>query len=160
MGKPTRNEILADHYLRAAGVAAVWINAEGHVGAKDFAAFKAEPGHVVYCCARGAHFVLAYRLQLWMQDLPERPAQAAVAAKLEKLAVAGGVGLTPHRVAVDRALAAVATVNDAFGTAANNGREFNAAFKEARKVDPSVRYVDYLEARKVGMLEELAGQQR
>jgi hypothetical protein len=36
MGKPTRNDILAD-YLRAAGVAAVWINADGHVGAQDVA---------------------------------------------------------------------------------------------------------------------------
>ena len=33
MGKPTRNELLAEYYLRAAGVAAVWIDAEGHVGA-------------------------------------------------------------------------------------------------------------------------------
>jgi hypothetical protein len=31
MGKPTRNEFLADN-LRAASVAAVWIDAEGHVG--------------------------------------------------------------------------------------------------------------------------------
>jgi hypothetical protein len=46
--------------------------------------------------ARGAQFVLAYRLQLWMQDRPERPDQAAIAAKLRELAVAGGVGLTPH----------------------------------------------------------------
>jgi hypothetical protein len=33
MGKPTRNELLAEYYLRAAGVAAVRIDAEGHVGA-------------------------------------------------------------------------------------------------------------------------------
>ena len=33
MGKPTRNELLAEYYLRASGVAAVWIDAEGHVGA-------------------------------------------------------------------------------------------------------------------------------
>jgi hypothetical protein len=32
MGKPTRNELLAEYYLRAAGVAAVWIDAKGHVG--------------------------------------------------------------------------------------------------------------------------------
>jgi hypothetical protein len=28
MGKPTRNELLAEYYLRAAGIAAVWIDAE------------------------------------------------------------------------------------------------------------------------------------
>jgi hypothetical protein len=32
MAKPTRNELLAEYYLRAAGVAAMWIDAAGHVG--------------------------------------------------------------------------------------------------------------------------------
>jgi hypothetical protein len=51
----------------------------------------------------------------------------------------------------------VAAVNDAFGTAANNGdlREFNAAFKAARAADPSLRYADFMEARKVALLEAL-----
>jgi hypothetical protein len=31
-GKPTRSELLAKYYLCAAGSAAVWIDAEGHVG--------------------------------------------------------------------------------------------------------------------------------
>lgn len=121
MGKSFRNELLAKCYLRAAGVAAVWIDADGHVGAQDVAKLETEAGHTVYCCARGAHFVLAYRLQLWMAEQPERPDQAAVAAKLEELAVAGGVGVTPHAVAVDRAHAAVATVNEAFAKAADRG---------------------------------------
>jgi hypothetical protein len=46
MGKPTRNELLAEYYLRAAGVAAVWIEAEGHVGAQDVATIEAEVGQV------------------------------------------------------------------------------------------------------------------
>jgi hypothetical protein len=154
MGKSFRNELLAKRYLRAAGVAAVWIDADGHVGAQDVAKLEAEAGHTV-CCPRGAHFVLAYRLQLWMA---ERPDQAAVAAKLEELAAAGGVGLTPHAVAADRARAAVMTVSEAFGKAANNGdQEMNAAFKAARAADPSLRYPDYMEARKAAMLEALAG---
>ena len=64
--------------------------------------------------------------------------------KLEYLAEAGGVGLTPHVVAVDRAHAAVMTVNEAFVKAANNGdlREMNAAFKAARAADPILRYPD------------------
>jgi hypothetical protein len=37
MGKPTRNELLAEYYLCAAGVAAVWIDVAGHVGAQDVA---------------------------------------------------------------------------------------------------------------------------
>jgi hypothetical protein len=157
MGKPNRNAHLAGRYLRAAAVAAVWIDADGHVGAQDVAKFEAEAGHTVYCCSRGA---LPARLSapIVMQDLPERPDQAAVAAKLEELAVAGGVGLTPHAVVVDRASAAVAAVNVAFGKAADSGdlRDLNAAFKAARLIDPSIRYVDYLEARKAVMLEAVA----
>jgi hypothetical protein len=107
MGKPNRNAHLAGRYLRAAGVAAVWIDAVGHVGAQDVARCEAEAGHAVYCCPRGAHFVLAYRLQLWMQDLPEPPDQAAVAAKLEKLAVAGGVGLPQFNAGPVRAVSPV-----------------------------------------------------
>jgi hypothetical protein len=76
----------------------------------------------------------------------------AIAAKLEELAELGSVGLTPHTVAVDRALAVVANVNETFETAGDL-RELNKAFKEARKFDPSIRY---LEARKAAMLDALA----
>jgi hypothetical protein len=73
-----------------------------------------------------------------MQDLPERPNQAAVAAKLEDLADRGGVGLTPHAVAVDRAQAAVAAVSDTIDKMGSTGelKAFNRASKEARRVDP------------------------
>jgi hypothetical protein len=37
MGKPTRNELFAEYYLRAASIAAVWIDGEGHVGAQNVA---------------------------------------------------------------------------------------------------------------------------
>jgi hypothetical protein len=82
----------------------------------------------------------------------------ACLGKLEEIAELGGVGLTPHAVAVNRAVAAVAKVNETFEKAANAGdlRELNRSFKEARAVDPSIRYVDYLEARKAAMLEALA----
>jgi hypothetical protein len=70
--------------------------------------------------------------------------------------------LTPHRVAIDRALEAVAAVNNAIEKMGGSGelREFNAAFKAARAADPSVRYVDYLEARKAAMLQALAKERR
>jgi hypothetical protein len=156
MGKPTRNELLAEYYLRAAGVAAVWIDAEGHVGAQDVASIENEPGRIVYCCERGSHFVLAYRLYEWKKAVIV-DAQA-IAAKLEELADRGGVGLTPHQIAVDRALEAVAAVNGAIERMSASGdlRDLNQAFKEARKADPSVRYVEYLEARKAAMLEAMA----
>jgi hypothetical protein len=102
------------------------------------------------------HFTLAYRLYEWKKAVIVD--RLAITSKLEELADRGGVGLTPHAVAIERALAAVAIVNEALEKAARAGelREMNAAFKEARKVDPSVRYVDYLEARKAAMLEALA----
>jgi hypothetical protein len=93
VGKPTRNELLAEYYLRAAGVATVWINAEGHVGAQDVASIENERGRIIYCCERGCHFILAYRLYEWKKAVIVNP--AAIAAKLEELADRGGVGLTP-----------------------------------------------------------------
>jgi hypothetical protein len=54
MGKPTRNEQLAEYYRRAAGVAAVWIDAEGHVGAQDVASIEIDQDRTAYCCERGA----------------------------------------------------------------------------------------------------------
>jgi hypothetical protein len=156
MGKPTRNELLAEYYLRAAGVAAVWIDAAGHVGAQDVASIENDPDRIVYCCERGSHFVLAYRLYEWKKAVQADP--PAIAAKLEEIAEVGGVGLTPHAVAVERALEAVRAVNDAIERMSASGelRDLNQALKEVRKADPSVRYVDYLEARKAAMLEALA----
>jgi hypothetical protein len=152
MGKPTRNELLAEYYLRAAGVAAVWIDADGHVGAQDVALIEKEPGRVVYCCERGVHFTLAYRLYEWKKAIVADP--PSIAAKLEELADRGGVGLTSHAVAIDRALAAVTAVNDTIDKMGSTGEL--KAFKEARKVDPSIRYFDYIHARKAAMLEALA----
>jgi hypothetical protein len=55
---------------------------------------------------------------------------------------------------VERALAAVAAVNDTIDKTGSTGelKAFNRAFKEARKVDPSIRYFDYIQARKAAML--------
>lgn len=154
MGKPMRNELLAEYCLRAAGVAAVWIDATGHVGAQEVASIEDEPDRIVYCCERGAHFVLAYRLYEWKKAVEAD--QAAIAAKLEDLADRGGVGLTPHAVAVDRAMAAVAKVSETLAGSADDLQELNAAFKKSRKAEPGIRYADYLDARKAAMLQTLA----
>jgi hypothetical protein len=140
MGKPTRNELLAEYYLRAAGVAAaVWIDATGHVGAQDVASIENEPDRIVYCCERGHHFVLAYRLYEWKKAVEAD--QAAIAAKLEEIAELGGVGLTPHQTAVDRALEAVTAVNDTIDKMGSTGelKSFNRAFKDARKAEKAPR---------------------
>jgi hypothetical protein len=85
---------------------------------------------------QGVHFTLAYRLYEWKKAVFVD--QPAIAAKLEELA--------------DRV---VATANDAIERMSASGdlRDLNQAFKQARKADPSVRYVEYLEPRKAAMLE-------
>jgi hypothetical protein len=150
MGTPTRNELLAEYYLRAAGVAAVWIDASGHVGAQDVASIENEPDRIVYCCERGHHFMLAYRLYEWKKAVEAD--QVAIGAKLEEIAEHGGVGLTPHQTAVDRALEAVAAVNDTIDKMGSTGqlKAFNRAFKQARKVDPAIRYFDYIHGSNAG----------
>lgn len=154
----TRTQDLADYYLKAAGVAAIWIDADGFIGAHGAATIEGEPGCITYCCLRGKHFALAYQVHEWKTQQTERPVAEVTARKLEHMADLMGVGLTKHHVAVERARAAVAAVNQAIDAMAERGelREFNAAFKEARKVDPSIRYQDYLHARKAAMLEAMA----
>jgi hypothetical protein len=53
-----------------------------------------------HCRERGHHFVLAYRLYEWRNAVE---AWAAIVAKLGEIAELGGVGLTSHRLAIDRA---------------------------------------------------------
>ncbi len=154
----TRNEQLAEYFMRAAGIASVWIDPDGHVGSADVVRIEREAGQVVYCCGRGAHYVLGYRLWIWRQEMNFAVDQAGTATALEQLAAQGGVGITPHALAVSRAMDAVATVNQAIETMTAGGqmREFNRAFKAARKVDAKLRYHDYLHARKAAMLEAIA----
>jgi hypothetical protein len=67
--------------------------------------------------------------------------------------------LTPHAVAIDRALQAVTAVNDTIDKMGSTDeiKAFNRAFKQAREVGPAIRYFDYIHARKAAMLEALAG---
>ncbi|MGY3501680.1 hypothetical protein [Bradyrhizobium sp. USDA 4471] len=154
----SRDYLLADYYLKAAGVALVWIDRNGHIGAQDVAQVEIDAQRVGYCCVRGAHFVLAYRLQLWREEQPAAPPPAAIAARLEQLAVEGGVSLTAHQLAAERALAAVATVEQMMEAMKQAGelREMNAAFKAARSADPSIKYVDLMNAKKAALLESIA----
>ncbi|WP_027553554.1 hypothetical protein [Bradyrhizobium sp. Cp5.3] len=155
-----RDEILTEHYLKAAAVAAVWIDRDGLIGSQDAARFHLEEGRVAYCCPRGANFILAYRLQLWKQDHTHvaPPDQAAIAARLEELADEGRVGITPHAVAIDRARAAIDTVNAMLATMKSKGelRELNQSFRAARAADRTIRYADFFEAKKAALLEALA----
>jgi hypothetical protein len=84
--------------------------------------------------------------------------QAAALALLRAVAADCGVGLTPHRTVIQRALGAVETVNQRIADLQKNGdmRELNAEFKAARKAGTVARYHDFLHAKKVAMLEAIA----
>ncbi|KJC47321.1 hypothetical protein UB31_18885 [Bradyrhizobium sp. LTSP849] len=147
---------LAEYFLRAAGVAAIWIDDGGHIGAADVASIDEQPGRIVYCCLRGDHFRLSYHLYEWKQSV--QASREAIARKLEEMAAGLLIGLTKHVTAVERARAAVAAVEGAFETMAQRGemREMNAAFKATRAVEPAIRYSDFIAAKKAAMLEDLA----
>jgi hypothetical protein len=69
-----------------------------------------------------------------------------------------GIGLTPHQAVIQRALAAVETVNQRIADLQKTGgmRELNAEFKAARKAGTVVRYHDFLHAKKMAMLKAIA----
>lgn len=158
MAKQRDLDDLADYYLKAAGVAAIWIDADGFVGAHGAATIEGEPGCTVYCCERGKHFVLAYQVHEWKQAQGCIPPPDVTAQRLEHIADRLQIGLTKHATAVERARAAVAAVEAAFEKMASTGkiREWNAMFKEARGVDPTLKYATFIGAKKAALLEELA----
>jgi hypothetical protein len=64
--------------------------------------------------------------------------------------------LTPHAVAVDQALAAV--VNETIDKLGSTDSSRPSIAPSRRPhVDPSIKYVDYLEARKAAVLETCEG---
>ena len=92
--QPARSEQLAERRRRRSRGG---IDAEGHVGAQEVASVDIDPDRTVYCCERGVHFTLAYRLYEWKKGVDaDAP---AIATKLEELAELGGVGnhATPSR---------------------------------------------------------------
>src|SRR2546430_17656715 len=56
---PTRNELLADHFLKAAGIAAVYVDDAGAIGTVDVVGIDAPSGWVLLCCAPGKQIGIA-----------------------------------------------------------------------------------------------------
>jgi hypothetical protein len=56
---PTRNELLAEHFLKAAGIATVYVDATGAIGAVDVVGIDAPSGWVLLCCAPGKSIGIA-----------------------------------------------------------------------------------------------------
>ncbi|WP_426413315.1 hypothetical protein [Bradyrhizobium ganzhouense] len=157
MGGRSNQHDLADYYLRAAGIAAIWIDEGGHIGAADVATVDDQRGRIIYCCLCGDHFRLSYHLYDWKQSVQVSP--EAIARKLEEMAGGRSIGLAKHVTAVARARAAVEQAFEKMA-AAGQMREWNAAFKAARSVKPTLRYAAFIEAKKAAMLEALARRPR
>lgn len=144
--------LLADYYLQCAGIAAIEIGAGGEVTVRESVTTEASAGCVSIVCLRGDLERLAGLAHQCCGD------QAAVARRLRQLAAGLYIGITPHRVVVDRALAAVDAVNGTVRQMQEIGgmREVNRAFKAARTETPSLRYQDHMEALKLKLIQGMA----
>ena len=152
---PTRNERLADHYLRAAGIVGVYVEA-GRVDWLPVVTIEQPPGRVVLCCARPT-----YATHLVDMTAPAIEADmdiAATVAAIQSIARVEGIGLTPHARVIARAMEAVATVNAEMEKMRHNGglRALNRQFKAGRGRGGIGLYADFLHAKKVEMLDMIA----
>jgi hypothetical protein len=97
---PTRNELLADHFIEAAGIAAVYVDEAGGIAAVDFVGIDAR-GWVLLCCAAGKQIGIAAKAAARVAVGTDQTAALAV---LRSVAADCGVGLTPHQTVIQRAL--------------------------------------------------------
>jgi hypothetical protein len=111
---PSRNELLAEHYLKVAGIAAVHVDIHGAIGTEQLVRIEIPPGRTSFCCNAG-EVRLARLAQLCGGD------QAAIAAQVDELADAHGIGITQHHITVERALAAAQVVNNTMGCSTTAG---------------------------------------
>jgi hypothetical protein len=56
---PNRNELVADHCLKVAGVAAAYIVSTARLGAQDIVGIEIPPGRISFCCNAGDKAILA-----------------------------------------------------------------------------------------------------
>jgi hypothetical protein len=136
---PARDENLADHFIRSAGIAGVYVDADGAIGAVDHVSMFGHPdGRVMFCCARGNHAKVA---ALAGARIGAGRGQPAGMAAVREAAAEMGIGLTPHDTVIQRAFAAVGVVNAKIEEMQKSGdlKELNRDFKAARTADPKLR---------------------
>jgi len=151
---PTRAERLADHFIRCAGIAGVYVDADGAIGAVDHVSLFGHPdGRVMFCCAAGNQLKVAA-----MANMRPGTGQPGGMKAVRAAAAALGIGLTGIDDVISRASAAVAAVSLTIADMQRTGgmKELNREFKAARAADPRLRYHDFLHDRKAGMLAALA----
>lgn len=151
---PTRVELLADHFIKCASVAAVCVDRDGGIAAVERVGLFS-PGKTVLCCAPGHPSKVA---ALAAARMPAKGGHAGALAAVHAAAAEAGIGLTPFAKVVQRALNALAIVDQAIAgmQAAGQLGDFNREFARLRKANPRLRYQDHLHARKIAMLEALA----
>lgn len=155
----TRREQLADHYIKAAGVVAVYVQPAGHrpaVGVLTNVGYQCPAGMSLLCCGRERDAILIAEVAHHRLDAGQG---ADVAAGLVLAAAAEyGIALTPHAAVVERARAAVARVEGVIdGMRAKGGlRALNRQFKAARQAGERAVYADQLHQHKAAMLTAMA----
>src|SRR6267378_30980 len=61
---PSRNELLAEHYLKVAAIAAVHVDIHGAIGTEQLVRIEIPPGRTSFCCNAGDEVRLARLAQL------------------------------------------------------------------------------------------------
>jgi hypothetical protein len=146
--RKTRNERLADHYIEASGIAGIWIDdATGDTGGLHVVSIDRPLGRRIYCLASFSEAMALARQCYLYRDM-------TVEQRAEKM----GIALTAHSDVIERANRAVDAVNATMKQWQDTGgmASINSAFKARRKIEPSLRYQDWLHRHKELMLETMA----
>ncbi|MGY3588047.1 hypothetical protein [Bradyrhizobium sp. USDA 4350] len=151
---PTRVELLADHFIRSAGIAGVSVDRDGQIAAVDRVGLF-HRGEVILCCASGSEARVAARAAARM---PAKCGHADALAAVHAAAAEAGIALTPFATVIQRALNALAIVDRTLDDMKLDGqlRDFNREFAQLRKANPKLRYQDHMHEKKLAMVEALA----
>lgn len=149
-----RDEELADRYLCFAGLAGVYLTEAGRTGKQKPLTIDAEEDGrlVVWCMPKDQDDVIKI-----MKASTNRSYRETLDC-IQRLADERGVGVTPHGVAVGRIFEVVNRIHYDFDRLNASGqlREFNRQFKDARAGDTTLRYLDFVHIKKLGMIEAIA----
>lgn len=148
------DDILANCFLRTAGIAAVVVDAAGRLRADEVASIKLGRGEIAFCCRRGQE----QDLLAAVDDVAG--SQAECLAYLRGAARRLRIQLTDHAALIERARAYIAGINEKLDQMQKAGdlRSFNQEFKARRQLEPALKYSDFVHAKKIVMVEAVARQ--
>jgi hypothetical protein len=140
----------ADDYLRAASIATIWIDAEGNVGVDDVARVDMPAGRLAYCCRRSQSQNLLDRIKAWKRD-HVTSVPSTIAENLVRIADEAGLCLAKHDATVGYVFIGANALSGSW-----RSPKISEEFDAVKSADPSIRYADFIQAKKVKRLEELA----